>query len=83
MNNRVTSSTFTRNAIHFTSLHSSKLFNAQRQITSGLQFELPSEQPIAYRQVRSLETRFVELTADKTAITRATSTLNALSLIHI
>lgn len=77
MNHRVTASTFTRNAIHFTSLHSSKLLSAQRQITSGLQFELPSEEPIAYRQVRSLETRFVELQADKTVINRATSTLNA------
>ncbi|MCA9138781.1 MAG: flagellar hook-associated protein FlgL [Planctomycetales bacterium] len=77
MNSRVTASTFTRNAIHFTSLHSSKLLKAQQQITSGLQFELPSEEPIAYRQVRSLETRFVELQADKTVINRATSTLNA------
>lgn len=77
MHHRVTSSTFTRNAIHFTSLHSSKLLTAQKQITSGLKFELPSEEPIAYRQVRSLESRFVELQADKTVINRATSTLNA------
>ncbi|QDV81546.1 hypothetical protein [Planctomycetes bacterium TBK1r] len=77
MDARVTSQTFTRNAIHFTSLHSSRLLTAQRQITSGLQFELPSEEPVAYRQVRSLETRYVELQADKTVIGRATSTLNA------
>ena len=77
MNPRVTSQTFTRNAIHFTSLHSSRLLTAQRQITSGLKFELPSEEPIAYRQVRSLETRLVELQADKTVINRATATLNA------
>ena len=77
MTNRVTASTFTRNAIHFTSLHNSRLLTAQRQISSGLQFELASEEPIAFRQVRSLETRFVELQADKTVINRATSTLNA------
>lgn len=77
MNFRVTSQTFTRSAIHFTALHSSKLLTAQRQITSGLKFELPSEEPIGYRQVRSLETRLVELRADKTVINRATSTLNA------
>ncbi|WP_182870014.1 flagellar hook-associated protein FlgL [Stieleria mannarensis] len=77
MNPRVTSQTFTRNAIHFTSLHSSRLLTAQKQITSGMQFELPSEEPVAYRQVRSLETRFVELQADKKVINLATSTLNA------
>lgn len=76
MSHRVTASTFTRNAIHFTSLHNSRLLNAQRQIASGLQFELPSEKPIAFRQVRSLETRAVELRADKTVINTATSHLN-------
>ena len=77
MSNRVTASTFTRNAIHFTSMHNSQLLTAQRQIASGMQFELPSEKPIAFRQVRSLETRTVELQADKRVIGTARSYLNA------
>ena len=77
MTNRVTSLTFTRNALHYSKLQNKRLFTAQRQITSGVRFELPSEAPIAYRQVRSLETRFTELQADKQVITRTTSTLNA------
>lgn len=77
MSHRVTASTFTRNAIHFTSLHNSKLLNAQRQIASGMQFEMPSEKPIAFRQVRSLENRSIELQADKNVINSSRSLLNA------
>ena len=77
MSYRVTASTFTRNAIHFTTLQNAQLLKAQRQISSGLQFDLPSEKPIAFRQVRSLETQNVQLQADKTAINTGTSHLNA------
>ncbi|MEO1615046.1 MAG: flagellar hook-associated protein FlgL [Planctomycetota bacterium] len=77
MASRVTSQIFARNAIHFNSIHGSALARAQRQISSGIRFELPSEQPIEYRQVRSLETRFTQLEADKGVLDLTTATLNA------
>ncbi len=77
MNNRVTTSTFTRNAIHFTSLHQAQLLKTQRQIASGVAFELPSEKPMAFRQVRSLESRRVELQSDQHVVGTARGHLNA------
>ncbi|MEM6468461.1 MAG: flagellar hook-associated protein FlgL [Planctomycetota bacterium] len=77
MATRVTSQLFARTAIHFNTIHGSALARAQRQISSGIRFELPSEQPIEYRQVRSLETRFTQLEADQSVLQLTTATLNA------
>jgi flagellar hook-associated protein 3 len=77
MLSRVTTSSFARNAIHYSGLHGSQILNAQKQLTSGLQFERPSEAPLEFRKVRALETRFEELKSDRSSITQATSTLNA------
>lgn len=73
---RVPSSAFTNNAIQFSNLHNSTILRYQQQISSGLQFTRPSEEPIAYRQVTSLRTRFEELSSDRTTINRSTSILN-------
>ncbi len=77
MNFRVTSSSFAQRAIHFSALHSSNILKYQEQITSGIKFQRPSEQPISFRQVTSLRSRFAELEADRSTINRATSVLNA------
>ena len=77
MHFRVTSTALTQRAIHFAAHHSSNVLRYQEQIASGLQFQRPSEQPISFRQVTSLRTRFAELEADRSAIDRTTSVLNA------
>ncbi|MEM0926052.1 MAG: flagellar hook-associated protein FlgL [Planctomycetota bacterium] len=77
MATRVTSQIFARTAVHFNTIHGSALARAQRQISSGIRFELPSEQPIEYRQVRSLESRFTQLEADRGVLQLSTATLNA------
>ncbi len=77
MHYRVTAASFSQRAIHFSALHTSNIHKYQEQITSGLKFQRPSEEPIAFRQVTSLKTRFAELEADRSAIDRATSVLNA------
>ncbi|MCC9602951.1 hypothetical protein LOC67_20570 [Stieleria sp. JC731] len=77
MNSRVTTAAFTRNAIHFSSLHNSRLLSSQKQITSGLRFQNASEEPIDYRRIRAFKTEYVKLQTDKQSIELATSTLNA------
>ncbi len=77
MNTRVSSYAYTQRAIHFSSTHSANLFKLQEQISSGLKFQRPSEEPIGYRQVTSLKTRYAELDADKTSIAHTTSVLNS------
>lgn len=77
MHYRVTSSSYAQRAIHYSAMHSSKVLQYQQQIASGLRFERPSEEPISFRQLTSLRTRFSELEADRAAIDRASSVLNA------
>ncbi len=74
---RVTAGSFAQRAIHFSALHSSNILQYQQQIASGLRFQRPSEEPISFRQVTSLKTRFAELQADRNTIDRTTSVLNA------
>ena len=74
---RVTANTFARNAIHFSNLQNQQLFRAQRQIASGAEFEVPSDQPLGYRQVRALQTRVSQMDSEISVIQRATSNLNA------
>ena len=76
MNFRITSSTFTNRAIHFSSVHGSNILKYQNQLSSGVRFQRPSEEPIAFRQVTSLRTRYAELEADRRSIAQATSVLN-------
>lgn len=77
MSIRVASFSFARQAIHFSSLHNSSILDQQEKISSGVEFQRPSESPIAFRQATSLKSRFTELTADRNTIDQATSTLNA------
>ncbi|NND98995.1 MAG: flagellar hook-associated protein FlgL [Pirellulaceae bacterium] len=74
---RVTSSAFSQRAIHFSSAHSANILKLQEQISSGVRFQRPSEEPISFRQLTSLKARYTELSADRSAINRATSVLNA------
>ncbi|MEO1526940.1 MAG: flagellar hook-associated protein FlgL [Planctomycetota bacterium] len=82
MNFRITSSTFTNRAIHFTAIHGANVSKYQNQIASGVKFQRPSEEPIAFRQVTALRTRFAELQADRKSINQATSVLNT-SVVQI
>ena len=77
MTGRVSSFSFTQRAIHFSSTHNANLLRFQEQISSGLRFQRPSEEPIAFRQVTSLKTRYSELSADQTSINHTRSLLNA------
>ncbi|MEL6110319.1 MAG: flagellar hook-associated protein FlgL [Planctomycetota bacterium] len=79
---RITSSTYTNRAIHFSAVHGSNILRYQNQLSSGVKFQRPSEEPIAFRQVTSLRTRFAELEADHRSITQATSVLNT-SVVQI
>ena len=74
---RVASFAYARRALRFTAQHNASILKYQNQISSGLSFERPSDQPIGYQQVASLRARFTELTADRNSIDRATSVLNA------
>ncbi|MDM4016760.1 hypothetical protein [Roseiconus lacunae] len=82
MTTRVTTAGFTRNAIRFSNLHNATLFQAQKEISSGVKFHAASESPLEFRQVRSLKTEYVKLQADKQSIQIATSTLNT-SVSHL
>jgi flagellar hook-associated protein 3 FlgL len=82
MNYRVTSSTFTQRAIHYSGLHSSKLGRLQAQISSGVQYSRASEQPTAFHRVSALRSQVISLQADRAAIDHATSLLNA-SVVQI
>jgi flagellar hook-associated protein 3 FlgL len=75
MFHRVTSQTYATSAIHFSQLHGSALAKYQQQISSGLKFQRPSEDPISFRQATSLRARFEELSADVSSIQRASSIL--------
>lgn len=74
---RITSSTFADRAIHFSSFHSSNIAKFQQQITSGMRFQRPSEDPFLFRQVSSLKSRYAELEADDATIVQSTAVLNA------
>ena len=74
---RITSSAFAERAIHSSALHRSNLAKFQVQISSGLRFQRPSEDPIAFRQVTSLNRSFSELNADRRSIDHASGILNA------
>ncbi|MEM8736768.1 MAG: hypothetical protein AAGG44_21230, partial [Planctomycetota bacterium] len=76
MHFRVTSQTYTNNTVHFARLHASTLANFQQQISSGVKFTRPSEDPIAFRQATSLRARYEELSADVASIERSTSILS-------
>ncbi|QDT10248.1 flagellar hook-associated protein FlgL [Planctomycetes bacterium K23_9] len=77
MTTRVSSFSYTQRAIHFSATHNANLLKFQEQISSGLRFQRPSEEPIAFRQVTSLKTRYTELSADRTSIDHTESLLNA------
>lgn len=77
MTGRVSSFSFTQRAVHFSAMHNANLLKFQEQISSGLRFQKPSEEPIAYRQVTSLKSRYAELSADRTSINQTRSLLNA------
>ncbi|TWU02381.1 flagellar hook-associated protein FlgL [Stieleria varia] len=74
---RVTAGSFSTRAIHFSQKHNLDVLKYQEQISSGLSFQRPSEEPIRFRQVSSLKSRYEELSADRSSINRANSLLNA------
>lgn len=77
MSIRVATFSFSQRAIHFSSLHRDSILKHQQQISSGLKFQRPSEQPVAYRLASSLRSRYAELEADRNSIDLATSVVNA------
>ena len=74
---RVPSFAYAHRAIEYSTIHSTNILKYQKQISSGLRFEKPSEEPIPFRLVSSLTSRRSELTADQATIQRSTSILNA------
>ncbi|MCR9294328.1 MAG: flagellar hook-associated protein FlgL [bacterium] len=77
MNLRVTSNSFTDLAVRYSAVHQGKLAELQTQISSGLRFQRPSEAPIAFRQMATLNRSHSELSADRHSIEQATAILNA------
>jgi flagellar hook-associated protein 3 FlgL len=73
---RVSSSSYGFQAIQSISNLNSNLFKYQRQISSGLRIERPSDDPVAIRQVTSLKARLEELRTSSASVRDAETKLN-------
>jgi len=76
MNFRVSSSSFGNQAIQSIGRLNANLLKYQRQISSGLRIERPSEDPVAIRQITSLTARLAELRTNTDSIRDAETKLN-------
>ena len=74
---RVTQFGIESQAIRFASRHNADIFRFQGQITSGLRFTRPSEAPLDFRRVTSLNNQFTQLESELQTIATAESTLNS------
>ncbi|MEM9410771.1 MAG: hypothetical protein AAGA30_06630, partial [Planctomycetota bacterium] len=73
---RVTQFAIQNQAIQYATLHNADLFRAQEQITSGLRFTRPSEEPFAFRQVSSLNNEFSRVNVELETIRSTEAVLN-------
>ncbi len=74
---RVTQFSIESQAIRYATKHNADIFRFQQQITSGLKFVRPSESPIPFRQVSSLNNQFGQLSAERETIQNTESLLNS------
>ena len=73
---RVTQFALQSQAIQYNSLHQSSVFQFQQQLTSGLRFVRPSEEPISFQQVARLGNEFGKLQIELDTIRSAEAILN-------
>lgn len=73
---RVTQLALQNQALQYTAQHNAKIFRIQQQLTSGLRFVRPSEEPIPFQQVAKLRNQFGKLQIELDTIRSAESILN-------
>ena len=73
---RVTSFALENQAIRFAARHSADVFKYQQQITSGVRIQRPSDDPVAFREISSLNSRFSELTVELSTVRSTETVLN-------
>ena len=61
---RVTSNTFSSQAIRFSALHSKRIAIFQEQISSGLKLQRASEDPATFRRITATRAQLLEFQAD-------------------
>ncbi len=76
MSFRVTSFAIENQTLRFAARHSADVFRFQRQITSGVRIHRPSDDPIAFRNISSLNRQFNELNTDLTTVRSTEAVLN-------
>jgi flagellin-like hook-associated protein FlgL len=76
MNFRTTSFASSSQALRYSAQYNANIIKYQRQISSGLQLERSSDDPVTFRQVSSLSVRLQELQSESSTIADSEGKLN-------